>query len=140
MSSAITTAAVIVAGGRGARAGAGLPKQYRALPGGSGETVLAATLAAFAAHPHVDRICTVIHEDDQELYDKAIKHLSFNKEMISVFGGSERQQSVMNGLQALAGSPPQQVLIHDAARPFVSAELISRCLAALGSAAGAIFG
>ena len=73
-------AALIVAGGRGSRAGAGLPKQYRALPGHAapgqtGQTVLGASIQAFIAHPQISGVQVVIHEDDKELYLNTIKGL-----------------------------------------------------------------
>lgn len=138
MSNVLTTAALIVAAGRGHRAGDGLPKQYRALPEANGETVLAATLRAFLSHKGVQHLCVVIHPDDVKLYEDSLKQLSCIDNIEYTFGGETRQESVLNGLQALSKQAPKQVLIHDGARPFVSAELISRCLTGLGSAAGAI--
>ena len=138
MSMHSTSAGLIVAAGRGHRAGEGLPKQYRNLPKGNGETVLAATLKAFLNHREIDRVCVVIHPDDVELYNKSLSQLICIENISFVFGGESRQESVLKGLQALSKQPPKQVLIHDGARPFVSLELISRCLTALGSAAGAI--
>jgi 2-C-methyl-D-erythritol 4-phosphate cytidylyltransferase/2-C-methyl-D-erythritol 2,4-cyclodiphosphate synthase len=132
------TAALIVAGGRGHRAGHGTPKQYRRLPQDPmSRSVLAASLQAFVDHGEVGVVCVVIHEDDVELYKNATKELNKNN-IIECFGGDTRQDSVRLGLQALQRSGAKHVLIHDAARPHVSAQLISRCLAALGSAAGAI--
>ena len=134
----MTTAAVIVAGGRGQRAGDGLPKQYRRLPGDArGRMVLTASLDAFARHNQIGCICVVIHKDDVSLYEKCIKQLNYN-DIIVTHGGESRQQSVLAGLHALAAIKPKQVVIHDGARPYVSEQLISRCLAGLGSAAGAI--
>lgn len=138
MSVANTNAALIVAAGRGHRAGEGLPKQYRRLPGGNGETVLSATLKAFAHHKEIDRLCVVIHPDDVELYNQSLNYLNCIDNIRFVYGGETRQISVLHGLQELSKTPPKQVLIHDGARPFVSPELISRCLTGLGSAAGAI--
>lgn len=118
-------AALIVAAGRGTRAagsGAG-PKQYALI---GGRPVLAHTIAAFAAHPEVDEVKVVIHNDDGELYAAAagqVKKLS-----PPVMGGATRQNSVRNGLEALAASAPDLVLIHDAARPFVSATTISNVI------------
>ncbi len=99
--------------------------------------VLTATIARFAAHAEIGAICVVTHPDDAELYEQAIKPLN-NIDIINTHGGETRQQSVLNGLLALQAANIKQVLIHDAARPYVSADLISRCLAGLGSAAGAI--
>lgn len=139
-----TNAALIVAGGRGSRAGSGLPKQYRTLPGHDapgqrGQTVLGASLRAFIAHPQISGVQVVIHKDDQELYLNAINSLESQDKLYEpVCGGAERQDSVLAGLEALQAHKPKQVLVHDAARPFVSAELIDRCLTALGSAYGAV--
>ncbi len=138
------TAALIVAGGRGSRAGSGLPKQYRTLPGQDvpgqhGQTVLGASLRAFIAHPQISGVQVVIHEDDKELYLNTINSMETNDKLYDpVCGGVERQDSVLAGLEALLAHKPKQVLVHDAARPFVNAELIDRCLTALGSAHGAI--
>ena len=137
-------AALIVAGGRGSRAGAGLPKQYRTLPGHCapgqpGQTVLGASLRTFIAHQQISGVQVVIHEDDKELYLNVINSLETHDKLYEpVCGGAERQESVLAGLEALQAHKPKQVLVHDAARPFVNAELIDRCLTALGSAHGAI--
>ena len=81
----------------------------------------------------------VIHPDDEELYVNSIKDLeTLDKLYKHAYGGAQRQDSVLAGLEALQAYSPNQVLVHDAARPFVSAALINRCLAALGSAHGAI--
>ena len=118
------TAALIVAGGRGVRAGAGLPKQYLLL---GGEPVLRRTIRAFAKHADVEAALAVIHPDDTRLYDAAVTGLP--KLLPAALGGSSRQQSVLAGLEALLPAAPRMVLIHDAARPFVSADLISRICA-----------
>ena len=140
----LANAALIVAGGRGSRAGGGLPKQYRPLPAHVGpgqtvQTVLGASLQAFIAHPQIGGVQVVIHEDDKELYLNSIKELETHDKLYEpVCGGAERQESVLAGLEALQAHKPKMVLVHDAARPFVNAELIDRCLIALGSAHGAI--
>ncbi len=144
----IVNAALIVAAGRGHRAGAGVPKQYRPLPGSlqgdpfaqdssGGRSVLAASIQAFSEHCDIDHVCVVIHKSDVKLYKNVVNNLDYNN-ISYCYGGNSRQESVCNGLGALAALKPRQVLIHDAARPFVSADLISRCVVALGSAVGAI--
>lgn len=120
----IKTAALIVAAGRGHRAGDGLPKQYRDV---DGEPVLRRTLRAFHLHPAIDSTMVVIHPDDQELFDLSNVECDAN----FCFGGDTRNRSVHNGLQALAERGPDHVLIHDAARPFVSQDLIQRLCDAL---------
>ncbi len=117
--------AIIVAAGRGTRAGAGLPKQYRQI---QGEPVLRHTLRLFAEAPGIDGILPVIHPDDAELFAQAAGGLP--KIMAPVAGGDSRQASVRNGLAALSDIAPETVLVHDAARPFASARLIARAIAA----------
>lgn len=118
-------AAVVVAAGRGERAGGGLPKQYRAI---GGEPMLRPTLAAFLTHPAIGIVQPVIHPADQDLYRDAITGLA--KLPAPAAGGATRQASVRAGLLALVGSAPELVLIHDAARPFVSSALITRAITA----------
>ncbi len=123
-------AAIIVAAGRGTRAsGAGAgPKQYFLL---AGRPVLARSLAAFLEHEAVDLVQPVIHADDGALYAEAIAGLSSPKLLPPVHGGENRQQSVCAGLRALAPRGPRNVLIHDAARPFVAPAIIGRVIDAL---------
>ncbi|MBX3497186.1 MAG: bifunctional 2-C-methyl-D-erythritol 4-phosphate cytidylyltransferase/2-C-methyl-D-erythritol 2,4-cyclodiphosphate synthase [Parvibaculum sp.] len=125
--------ALIVAAGRGSRAGPGAPKQYREL---GGVPVLRRTLAAFAAHPGIDGILTVIHGDDRAEYEAAAAGLP--KLLPSCLGGATRQASVLAGLEALAERMPKMVLIHDGARPLVSADLISGCIEALDTHRGVL--
>lgn len=127
-----SVAAVIVAAGRGSRVGGDLPKQYRVL---AGEPVLRTTLSTFAWHGEVAAIQTVIHNDDRAHYDAAASGL---KVLPPVIGGATRQNSVHNGLEALSAKSPDIVLIHDAARPFASAELVSRAIVACGATGAAI--
>ncbi|MEQ9144723.1 MAG: bifunctional 2-C-methyl-D-erythritol 4-phosphate cytidylyltransferase/2-C-methyl-D-erythritol 2,4-cyclodiphosphate synthase [Parvibaculaceae bacterium] len=126
-------AALIVAAGRGTRAGDGLPKQYRPV---GGQPLLRHCLTAFDAHPRIDQVLTVIHPDDMALFEAAAKDLS--SVSAPVFGGSTRQASVLAGLEALAASSPDCVLIHDGARPFVDAALIDRVIEALETHDGAL--
>lgn len=128
------TAVLIVAAGRGERAApAGTspdcPKQYRDL---AGKPVLRHAITAFAARVPANAIFVVIRESDLELYRAAARGLIAADHVI---GGPERQDSVRLGLEAMAGcGAPQKVLIHDAARPFVSSAVISRVVEALDSA------
>jgi len=126
-------AAVVVAGGRGLRAGGGLPKQYRTI---GGVPAIRKTLQAFAAHPEVTLVQPVIHPDDLRLFCDAAKDLALCE---PVPGGATRQASVFCGLKALAAAAPEIVLVHDAARPFASPALISRAIDA-GRAGAAIPG
>jgi 2-C-methyl-D-erythritol 4-phosphate cytidylyltransferase / 2-C-methyl-D-erythritol 2,4-cyclodiphosphate synthase len=112
--------ALIVAGGRGARAGGGVPKQYRIL---AGMPVLRRSVLAFLRQPAVDAVQVVIHPDDLPLYEDAVRGLDLPP---PVHGGAERHESVRAGLERLGREGT--VLIHDAARPLVPRELIARCL------------
>jgi len=127
-----STYALIVAGGRGARFGGPLPKQYREL---GGTTVLRHAVIAFAAHPRITGVLVAIRPEDQELFDRAMAGLSV---MPPVAGGAERQDSVRLGLEALAEHKPDCVLIHDGARPFPDAALIDRVIDGLEQASAAI--
>jgi 2-C-methyl-D-erythritol 4-phosphate cytidylyltransferase/2-C-methyl-D-erythritol 2,4-cyclodiphosphate synthase len=128
-------AAVIVAAGRGTRAGAaGVPKQFRPV---AGETMLRRTLGLFAGAAGCELVQTVIHADDNDLYRAAAA--GFNL-LPPVTGGATRQASVHAGLEALAPHAPDTVLIHDAARPFASAALIARAIAAAQETGAAIPG
>jgi len=127
-----SVAAVVVAAGRGVRAGGNLPKQYREL---AGEPVIRSSLALFAWHGQIAAVQAVIHPDDRSSYDAAAKGLRL---LAPVPGGATRQASVRAGLEALSGRPPDIVLVHDAARPFCSAELVSRAIVACGETGAAI--
>lgn len=122
----MTTAAVIVAAGRGSRAGGEVPKQWQML---AGAPVLAHTLAAFRGH--VDRLVLVIHPDDRD------RAAAVAGDALLVPGGATRDASVRAALEALEGSGVARVLIHDGARPLVEAGVIGRVLAALEDYPGA---
>ena len=126
------TVALIAAAGRGARFGAGTPKQYRRL---GGVPILTRSVRAFLRHPDVDRVLVAIHPDHRALYDDAVAGLGLAE---PAAGGATRQDSVRRGLESLASEPPGRVVIHDAARPFVSARTIARTIAALAGSAGAV--
>jgi len=128
----MTNIAIIVGAGRGSRAGEGLPKQYRAV---GGMSLMRRNLLAFHHHPRITSVCAVIHPDDAELFTEAADGLDI---LCIVHGGDTRQESVFNGLRAIGDSKPEHVLIHDAARPFVSETIISRVLDALARHAGAL--
>ncbi len=114
-------AVLIVAAGKGERAGMGLPKQYESL---AGEPMLRRTVRAFAGMP----IQVVIGPGQQGLADKALAGLDLPA---PVTGGATRQESVRLGLDALAREAPDFVLIHDAARPLISRKVIDDVVRAL---------
>ncbi|MEL6236026.1 MAG: 2-C-methyl-D-erythritol 2,4-cyclodiphosphate synthase [Pseudomonadota bacterium] len=128
--------ALLVAAGRGLRAGGGVPKQYRPL---AGVSVLRRSMTCFLRHPDLARLAVVINPDDRGLYDTALGTLSDQRVAPPVAGGPTRAASVREGLEALARSEPKTrpVLIHDAARPFLRVPVIDAVLAALARADGA---
>jgi 2-C-methyl-D-erythritol 4-phosphate cytidylyltransferase/2-C-methyl-D-erythritol 2,4-cyclodiphosphate synthase len=117
-------AAVIVAAGRGSRAGGDIPKAYRSL---AGQPMIRFSLTLFSGDQHIRLVQPVIHRDDVGLYESAAGGLDV---LPPVFGGDTRQSSVRAGLEALAAHRPEIVLVHDAARPFASGALIGRAVAA----------
>ncbi len=121
----LKTAVVIVAAGRGTRIGGDIPKQYRTV---GGKPMLAWSLDTFASHPVVDLIQVVIDRNDRTRFDE----VAAGRELLSpVIGGTTRQESVRNGLLELKPHAAEFVLIHDAARPFVQAQLLDRLIDAL---------
>ena len=123
------TAALIVAAGRGLRAGTAVPKQYAPV---AGRPMLAHAHAAFVAHPLIDEVVVMIAEGQQDLARAAL-----GPEARVVIGGVLRRDSVAIGVAALAPTI-ERVLVHDAARPFVPADAIDRVVAALDVADGAV--
>lgn len=127
----MTTAALIVAAGTGARFGASQPKQFLQL---AGRAVLRHSLDSFLAHPEIDLVQIVVHPASQDDYARAIDGLCDHQRLLPpVDGGATRQDSVHLGLQALENRGIQKVLIHDAARPCLSRELIDTILRGLDS-------
>ena len=116
-------AAVIVAGGSGLRAGGEAPKQYQFI---GGRPVLWWTLKAFSEHPGISMVQTVIGDGHQAMFEEARDGLGV---LAPVAGGPTRQASCRAGIEALERHRPDRVLIHDAARPFASRDLISHVIA-----------
>ena len=133
----VRTAAVIVAAGRGLRLGTELPKQYLPL---AGACALRRSIERFLALSGINMIRAVIHPGDQKLYDKAIKTITDPRLLKPSYGGPTRAATTANGLRSLEDEAPDRVLIHDAARPFVSAAVILRVMQALDHADGAFAG
>lgn len=123
---------LIVAAGRGKRAGGGVPKQYRDL---AGQPVLRRAIMALLSHKDVDAVQVVIHADDAELYQAATQGI---KGLLPVcIGGVERHDSVLAGLNSLKVKQPDLVLIHDAARPLLPEKTITDVIKALQNHVGA---
>ena len=128
----MSTYAIIVAAGSGTRAGGEIPKQYQII---GGKPVIAHTVQAFLNHPQIDGVSIVIGKDHQQYFYDALSDFDLPAPII---GGDTRQQSVFNGLQSIAQHNPDRVLIHDAARPFISAQVINNVISALGKVECAI--
>ncbi len=126
------TVALIVAAGRGERAGGAIPKQYRKL---AGKPVLRWAIEAFERCTAIDNVRVVIQPADEALYRTAIAGLCLRP---FILGGATRQESVRRGLEALVARTPDHVLIHDAARPFVSTALVERVIGGLDNAEGVL--
>lgn len=118
--------AVVPAGGSGARMGTRQPKQYLAL---GGAPILVLTLRALARCRSLDGLIVAVPADRVEATRELLRRFRVPRVLGVVPGGAERQASVREGLQA---APPDAawIVVHDAVRPFVTAELIERVLAA----------
>lgn len=125
-------AAVIVAAGRGSRVGGDMSKQFRPI---GGEPMIRRSLLMLVEHPNVGPVQPVIRPEDLALYLASTGGIDV---LQPAFGGATRQASVRAGLEALQSSKPDIVLIHDAARPFASAALVSRAIAATEKSGAAI--
>jgi 2-C-methyl-D-erythritol 4-phosphate cytidylyltransferase / 2-C-methyl-D-erythritol 2,4-cyclodiphosphate synthase len=125
-------AAVVVAAGRGLRAGGGGPKQYRRI---AGEPVIRLSLRTLTEHAAIAMVQPVIHPEDAALFGAAAAGFRL---LEPVLGGATRQASVRAGLEALSERRPDLVLVHDAARPFASAALISRGIESVPAGGGAV--
>jgi 2-C-methyl-D-erythritol 4-phosphate cytidylyltransferase/2-C-methyl-D-erythritol 2,4-cyclodiphosphate synthase len=125
-----STAAIIVAAGSGRRAGEGPPKQFRLV---YGKPMLRHSVEAFAKHTDIGEIIVVISADHNKEAQIALSGLDVR----FVIGGETRQISVCNGLQAV-DRKVENVLIHDAARPFLPSKVIDDLIAALANQHGAV--
>lgn len=133
-------AAIVVAAGRGTRISgtneSAPPKQYIELAGAS---ILRRTVKALLDTGLVDAVLPVIHADDRTLYEAAMgSDLDDGRILTPAAGGRTRQESVLNGLEALAEAAPEFVLIHDAARPFVTRDIVADAVARLEDGASAL--
>ena len=122
----MTIGAIIVAAGRGERAGGGIPKQFRML---GGQSVLARTLSTLHADPAIGPLVVVVNPQDTDHVEAVRRESGIAFETVP--GGATRTDSVRAGLAALEGAGCDAVMIHDAARPFLTADLTGRLAAAL---------
>jgi 2-C-methyl-D-erythritol 4-phosphate cytidylyltransferase / 2-C-methyl-D-erythritol 2,4-cyclodiphosphate synthase len=127
-------AVVVVAAGRGERAGGGMPKQFRRV---GDDVMLRRCLLMLVAAPNVGLVQPVIRPEDRILFDAAADKIAV---LPPAFGGATRQASVRAGLEALAARKPDIVLVHDAARPFATSALVKRAIAATEKTGAAVPG
>ena len=123
--------AIIAAGGSGRRVGAATPKQLLEI---GGRTILQMSVEAFAAHPRVTEVVVALPAD---LVRQPFPWLAQTGKARVVEGGARRQDSVAAAFTA-ARTDADILLVHDAARPFVSADLIDRCIDAAAADGAAI--
>jgi 2-C-methyl-D-erythritol 4-phosphate cytidylyltransferase/2-C-methyl-D-erythritol 2,4-cyclodiphosphate synthase len=132
--------AIIAAGGRGQRLGAAQPKQLLSI---GGRPILERSVTAFLAHPSVDAVIVALPQalvDDPPPYLRSAAALALagsGKPLRIVAGGDRRQDSVANAFRA-ADATSELIVIHDAARPFASADLIARTIAAAAESGAAV--
>lgn len=129
------TACVIVAAGRGRRLGGDVPKQYAPLGASCALRICVERLLGMG---RIDLFQIVIRADDRPLCAAALDGLGDARLLAPVAGGETRAASVLAGLAALEPHGPERVLIHDAARPFVPAEVVGAVIDALDGAPGAV--
>lgn len=121
--------AVILAGGVGSRMGGSEPKQFMSL---GGRTVIEHSIETFANHPSIDEVAVVIHPDWRGRMEEIAARGRWEKLRKIVDGGSERYMSSLNAIMAYIDEPDDtNLLLHDAARPFMSAAIVDRVVAAL---------
>ena len=120
---------VIPAAGIGRRMGGDIPKQYVSV---NGKTIIEHTIDNFIGRKEIENICIAISESDEHWPALPI---SKNKKMITTIGGSERYESVYNGLCALKdkANDDDWVLVHDAVRPCLKKSIIDRLITDVSS-------
>ena len=124
--------AVILAGGIGARVGGNTPKQL--LPLADGRSVLEHAVSAFEQSPYIDEVCIVMHPDYIAYAEQMLLANAWQKVRHIIPGGKERWESSVNAIRRLgdkANGEEVNLLLHDAARPFVSQDIIARVCEAL---------
>ncbi|MFC6276863.1 bifunctional cytidylyltransferase/SDR family oxidoreductase [Psittacicella hinzii] len=120
---------VILAGGVGSRMKLDYPKQFSKI---AGRTALEHTVAIFQDHPEIDEIVIVSEPNHYQQISELMQKNNFNKVNHIVYGGKERTDSTLSAIKSLEQeSPDTKVIIHDAVRPLLAAEVISKCIAAL---------
>ncbi|MDR0763466.1 MAG: 2-C-methyl-D-erythritol 4-phosphate cytidylyltransferase [Bacteroidales bacterium] len=124
--------AVILAAGKGSRWGGNVPKQFYIV---NGKRMYAHSVEIFNRHPQIDEIVIVVPESYRDMASEEVLKNKWNKVIKVIKGGTERHHSTSNALSALKNEKSDTVvLFHDAARPYVSSDIISRVIDALQTA------
>ena len=127
-------AAVVVAGGRGVRAGAGMPKQFRNV---RGRPVMARAMDPLLSHPAIAECVIVISGEDRHYFDSTVARIIGVPFKIAA-GGRTRSESVKNGLISIKEKGFTHVLIHDAVRPLLTEIIVERLIKPLDKYDGAV--
>ena len=121
--------AVVLAGGTGSRVGGPVPKQFMLL---AGRTVIEHSIDTFCNHPAVDEVAVVVHPEWRGRMEEIAAAGQWGKLKKIIDGGSERYMSSLNAIMAYIDEPDDtNLLLHDAARPWVSAEIVDRVTTSL---------
>lgn len=121
--------AVVLAGGAGKRMGLPLPKQFALL---DGRPIIAYSIETFDSHPAIDEVAVVVHPDWRGRMEEIVAANGWSKLTKVIDGGAERYMSSLNAIMAYIDYPDDtNLLLHDAARPWVSGEILDRVVASL---------
>ena len=131
----MSVVALIMAAGKGNRVGGNIPKQYMTI---SRQTVLTRTISKLLESKLINYVQVVINKDDISLYNDSITEFKTKRLLTPCIGGSERSDSARLGLIHLQDFNPEKVIIHDAARPFVSLELINKVVNSLNKSSAVL--
>ncbi len=115
--------AIVLSGGTGSRLGADIPKQYISV---AGKQIISYSLEVIAEATEIDAIVIVAASEWQSKIELPELLANKKKPLLWALSGENRQLSIYNGMKAAAELEPTAVLIHDAARPLISTELIAR--------------
>ena len=121
----MNTTVIIPAGGKGTRFGGDLPKQYSEL---AGEPIIVRTIKVFQETDEVDTIVLSVHSDYYNHMNELVEKYNLDKVKEIAIGGDERQNSVTNALHTKSVENADIVLVHDAVRPLLTTDLVSRVI------------
>ncbi len=121
--------AIVLAGGTGSRMGSPVPKQFMPL---SGRAVIEYSIDTFNDHPSINEVAVVVHPDWRMRMEELAAQRGWSRLKKIIDGGSERYMSSLNAIMAYIDEPDDtNLLLHDAARPWVSNEIVDRVISAL---------